>query len=342
MRLTQNMKKLLTINMYGVIRDIKAYIKPEKMECTLSTKKHFWFLDAPEYGNIGDQAIAYSTILFLQDNFPEFDIIEVQQSKTIKYLNWIKKNMKDGDIIVLQGGGNFGNLYPPYEAIRRKVVQSFDKNKIIIFPQSIFYSNDRKGKYELKVAKKIYDNKKNMFIFARDKISFLEFNAKFPNANIKLCPDIVFYLYGKFFTDEKKGLGVCFRKDGEKVEFTKEQKCFINGRRNDYPLVNFIDTICMDNNIIGAKREQIVCDKIKEFAMNELVLTDRLHGMIFSFISKTPCVYFPSKTGKAEYLYNSWLKHSNMISDYSEYKSEKVDEDFKFDFSELINVIVKD
>lgn len=342
MGLIQNMKKLLTVNMYGVIRDIKDYIKQEELICDISSKRHFWFLDAPEYGNIGDQAIAYATTLFLRNNFPEFDIIEIQQSKTIKYLNWIKKNIKEGDIIILQGGGNFGNLYPPYEAVRRKVVQSFTKNKIVIFPQSIFYSDDKKGKYELKIAQKIYNNNKNVVIFARDENSFSEFKQKFPDVEIGLCPDIVFYLYGKTLVDEKTDLGICFRNDSEKVEFTEAQNLFIDERKNDYQLINTIDTICSDNSITGEKRERLVRDKIKEFAVNELVLTDRLHGMIFSFVSKTPCVYFPSKTGKTDYLYNSWLSQSNMITDYTEYKPERFDEDFKFDFSELINVIVRD
>lgn len=341
MGLVQQLKKLLTINMYGVIRDIKGYVNQEEYDIVISSKKHFWFLDAPEYGNIGDQAIAYATTVFLQNNFPEFDLIEIQQAKTIKYLNWIKKNIKDGDVIILQGGGNFGNLYPPYEAVRRKIVQSFPENKIIIFPQSIFYSDDRKGRYELKIAQKIY-RKKNVTIFARDEISYTEFKKKFPQTSVKLCPDIVFYLYGRTTVNNQTGIGVCFRNDSEKVVFTENQNKFIDDRKKEYQQINEIDTICKDNQITREKREQIVLSKIKEFAVNELVLTDRLHGMIFSFVSKTPCVYFPSKTGKADYLYNSWLSQSKMITNSKDYSSERAEEDFAFDFSELINTILKD
>ena len=341
MGLVKQLKKLLTINMYGVIRDIKGYVNQEDYGISISSKKHFWFLDAPEYGNIGDQAIAYATTVFLQENFPEFDIIEIQQSKTIKYLNWIKKSIKDGDIIILQGGGNFGNLYPPYEAVRRRIVQLFSDNKIIIFPQSIFYSDDSKGRHELKIAQNIY-NKKNVIIFARDNNSYTEFKDKFPETSIKLCPDIVLYLYGKLTVDKQVGIGVCFRNDSEKVAFTEDQNQFIDDRKNEYQQINEIDTICTDNQIIGEKRKQIVLNKINEFAVNELVLTDRLHGMIFSFVSKTPCVYFPSKTGKADYLYNSWLSESKMITNSKDYSSERTEEDFSLNFSELIDAILKD
>lgn len=338
MILVKYLKKLLTINTYGKLRDLKGYLNQESYCTSISSKKHFWFLDAPDYGNIGDQAIAYATKLFLSENYSEFDIIEIQQSQIIKYLNWLKNNINESDIIVLQGGGNFGNLYPPYEAVRRKIVQTFSNNKIIIFPQSVYYTNDKKGNYEIKVAKKIY-NKDNIVIFAREKNSYNRLKALFPNVEVGLCPDIVFYLYGRINVEKKNGLGICLRNDSEKIEFNENQVCFIDNKIKCYKNINYIDTICSNNNINSQNREQIVYNKIMEFAVNELVLTDRLHGMIFSFISKTPCVFFPSKTGKASFIYETWLSNSNMISDYKEPQSEIIEEDYTFDFTVLKNAI---
>ncbi|WP_207655903.1 polysaccharide pyruvyl transferase family protein [Ruminococcus flavefaciens] len=327
--------------MYGVLRDLNKYIHQKPWPGGISSKKHFWFIDAPEYGNLGDQAIAYATTCFLTENFADFDVIEIQQSRTAQYINWLKKNIKPDDIIVLQGGGNFGNLYPPYEAVRRKIIKTFSGNKIIIFPQSIYYTNDRKGKRELRIAQKIYASD-NLIIFARDKKSYSDFSVLFPKAQIGICPDIVFYLYGRILNDKKNGLGLCFRNDSEKTIFTESESGFIEESKKKYDKIRLLDTICKDNFIVGDKREQLVCSKIREFAENELVLTDRLHGMIFSFISKTSCVYFPSKTGKTEFLYDSWLSESRMIADHENYNHEFEIEEYKFDFSELIKAIMGD
>ena len=39
-------------------------------------------------------------------------------------------------------------------------------------------------------------------------------------------------------------------------------------------------------------------DKFKDFQKSELVITDRLHGMIFCYITKTPCIVMPNNNHK--------------------------------------------
>lgn len=51
----------LTIDQYGKIRFAKEFVFQKKPEIALSgDKKRVWFLDAPAYGNLGDQAIVYA------------------------------------------------------------------------------------------------------------------------------------------------------------------------------------------------------------------------------------------------------------------------------------------
>ena len=54
--------------------------------------------------------------------------------------------------------------------------------------------------------------------------------------------------------------------------------------------------------------------KLKEFAECETVVTDRLHGMIFSYITSTPCLAVSNSTGKSLYAYNDWLNGSRGIT----------------------------
>ena len=53
--------------------------------------------------------------------------------------------------------------------------------------------------------------------------------------------------------------------------------------------------------------------KRDKFSKAELVITDRLHGMIFSVITKTPCLVFDNKNHKISETYTAWLKDCNYI-----------------------------
>ena len=66
------------------------------------------------------------------------------------------------------------------------------------------------------------------------------------------------------------------------------------------------------NNISEKIRENILKDKFEELQSAKLVITDRLHGMIFSAITETPCVVFDSLTHKIIESYD-WFKNLGYI-----------------------------
>ena len=78
-------------------------------------------------------------------------------------------------IILLQGGGNFGNLYREHADFRKKIISAYPRNKIIILPQSVFY-NDSNLIQEDAV---FYANYSNVIICARDEYSYHFLKAKF-------------------------------------------------------------------------------------------------------------------------------------------------------------------
>ena len=54
-------------------------------------------------------------------------------------------------------------------------------------------------------------------------------------------------------------------------------------------------------------------EKLQEFSQYRLIITDRLHGMVFSYVVGTPCIAIDNKTGKSKALYNDWIKNSPLI-----------------------------
>lgn len=306
----------LTIDQYGKIRFAKEFIFQKKPEIALSGEKHrVWFLDAPAYGNLGDQAIAYAINSFCKSVLPSFEIVEYQEENVIQYLSWLKKNVKKGDVIVLQGGGNLGNLYPRYEFVRRTLVGAFPENGVIIFPQSIFFSEDTVGKCELECSRKVYEENERLTIFARDSVSYAKMKRAFPKTKVRLCPDVVFSLNGLVDTELRSGFGICMRDDREKTVTDKQLTEIIDEVKLCNKEKKRFDTVIeVSCPVIGEYRKRLVLSKLKEFAGCEMVLTDRLHGMIFSYITSTPCIAFANSTGKSQYAYNDWLSTSKNVA----------------------------
>lgn len=91
------------------------------------------YMLTPTHGNLGDQAIAYASYRYLEDNFEDYEIIEVNFKDTYRYAKVLKKILNKDDLIFLHGGGNMGNHYIHEEEARRFIIENFSDNRIISF-----------------------------------------------------------------------------------------------------------------------------------------------------------------------------------------------------------------
>lgn len=130
--------------------------------------KRLFLLQTPTHINIGDHFISVAEIQFLEENFPEYDLIEINEKSVQDFIQF-RKFISKNDIILLHGGGNLGDEYIHHEKLRRDIITLFSKNKIIILPQTIFFSESEKGRKELEESVKIYSLHKDLTICAREK-----------------------------------------------------------------------------------------------------------------------------------------------------------------------------
>ena len=75
--------------------------------------------------------------------------------------------------------------------------------------------------------------------------------------------------------------------------------------------ISFRD-MCVDHSISVSERDWELEQQYSAFRSAELVVTDRLHGMVFSAITGTPCIFLNSKSPKVLGCY-AWLKHLDYI-----------------------------
>ena len=302
-----------------------------------NTKKIIHIL-TPSHENMGDQAIAYATNELLKNEFSEYKTIEIYRNDIYLYAKAIKRIMNKDDIIFTIGGGNMGNLWIKEERDRRFVIRFFKNNKIISMPQTISFTPDDDGKKELEKTKRIYNKHKNLVLIARENKSFNIMKKEFINANIILNPDTVLYLFDKYnANDNRKGIMLCLRNDKESV-LTADKNLLINSLNNNYNDVFNHDTV-IGRNVLKEDREKELEKMLYKFKNSRLVITDRLHGMVFAAITKTPCIVTKSLDHKVTGTYE-WIKKLNYIKlvDNLEFENIKPLIDELTNLDELTNI----
>ena len=268
----------------------------------------------PHHGNLGDNAIALAEENIIETYFSEYEKYVVPEKKLEQCAERVKDYVNDDDIILLHGGGNIGDTYITPEAGRRKVIQTFPNNKIIIFPQTAYFSDTEEGRKVLEESKKIYNNHRNLVILARERKSYHLMKKEFYNAKVYLTPDIVMTMK-ESSNKERKGALLLFRTDKEKTlpdEQIERIKTLAEKEFGSYVLsdMNIWNTIT--NNIAYNKREKHLNDKFSQLQSSQIAITDRLHGMIFAAITETPCIVFSNFNHKIIESYE-WLKNLNYI-----------------------------
>lgn len=314
-------RKIIGDKCYKLLSDIKTFRKLiEKIWNLLVDKKNIKviLIDVPQYGNLGDQAITLGEIAYIYDNYANykfhyFNVGEINLNKPL-VLRVIEKICNNNDIIFLQGGGHFGDLYIESEIKKRLTIEIFKENKIILFPSTLTFSNTTEGDKEKKISQKIYNQHKDLTLILREERSYKEAKSIFTHANVILMPDIVFYLVGtkfqeQFFYDKRNfDISICFRKDKESFFTLSEKENLIVNIKNKYKLVKIFDTN-IECRINSQNREFEVSKLWKKFSESKLIITDRFHGMIFSILTKTPCIVLRSADHKI-------IESLKWISDY--------------------------
>ena len=287
----------------------------------ISEKGHLLMLMVCGWGNIGDLIIAEAEKKFFNDNFKNFIIDEIPTEclckKSLKYLGHEKDKWKH---IIITGGGFLGSLWKENENITKYVLKFFCDKHIVIFPQTFFYENGVMPKK----MKRLYEKCNNIQICVRDKsYNWLNNTLKKKSDYIINLPDIALYLNYSVKNDNRKGILCCFRNDKEKV-LSKEM---INQIISDCKSIN--QTVTLSDTVFPLfinlnERKSFIEDKIKLFYRSELVITDRLHGVLLANICGTPCIFFDNLSHKISGVYDLWLKDNEHINFCTNYINKEI------------------
>ena len=180
------------MNSYEKIHQLKADI--EKKLTPLINQTKCILVGAPYYHNIGDHLIWRGIRDF-------FDQHNLKCLHTFSCFHHPQVGSIDKDCIIFYiGGGNIGDLYLDFSKQLANVVQLFPDNRIIVFPQTIYYDSKTNEKYYLN----LFASHKDLHFCARDKTTLQILSDYFQDSRVLLVPDMAYYINLSWLSSFKK------------------------------------------------------------------------------------------------------------------------------------------
>ncbi len=139
-------------------------------------------LDFPVYRNVGDSAIWLGAIASLRRR----GIHTLRYACSFKTYSRRELARRIGDgTILLSGGGNFGDLYPPHQRLREDVIAGFPAHRIIQLPQSISF----RTREALERSRQVITAHPRLTLLMRDHRSLELAGREYAGVPSQLCPD---------------------------------------------------------------------------------------------------------------------------------------------------------
>lgn len=144
-------------------------------------------LDFPNHPNVGDSAIWVGQISLLRRLGVPLSSYScsVDVPPDMESL----RHAVGERTILLNGGGNLGDLWPQYQDFRERVITAFPNNRIIQLSQTMYF----KSRAALDRTRAVFDSHSRLTLLFRDRESLRMAQREFDVRSL-LCPDMAFGL----------------------------------------------------------------------------------------------------------------------------------------------------
>ena len=301
-------KQILTMNTFADIIQESQRIHFHTFSQLLRDYSHVILVDLPAHENKGYSAIALGEIkmLHMLRKIILFSCTTRQcgESKLAAVRIRAESVGRTNVVVLCQGGGNLGGLYPINDQVRKTVFSTFDGFNIIIFPQGIWV-NIKSDHF--KTLQNVYKRYPNVTILARDMQSLQRAKLGFPENKIILVPDMAFQL-GSVARSMEPSYDIIWIKRADKESSKYGVSEII--KRNTTITVRITDWI----QWLPVNADLTMMEKIKFRTWNGLlflqrgrvVITDRLHGHILSTVLHMPHVLLDTTDNKLAVFHKTW------------------------------------
>lgn len=173
-----------------VMRALKAEL--DRILEVIPRGSRIWYVDYPVYGNIGDLLIMLGTERFFEENR-----IEVVARYSMHDFPR-RPRVPAGCIVVLQGGGNFGDIYQATELFRERVIAGCHNSRVVVLPQTVHFRTQ--GAVDRMVS--VLGQHPDLHVYVRDRESLAFLRHVLPATHVEMAPDMAHYLWPLLWDDQ--------------------------------------------------------------------------------------------------------------------------------------------
>jgi exopolysaccharide biosynthesis predicted pyruvyltransferase EpsI len=141
----------------------------------------------PDYGNVGDSAIWLGMTAILRRLGKRIAYTVSCRERDFQDLG---RRVGTRSALVVNGGGNVGDLWPKHQANLERLLAAFPDNRIVHFPQSVFFASPHREAEALRAMA----GHPSYFLMVRDRGSEGVALRGMPRERVVLCPDAAFAL----------------------------------------------------------------------------------------------------------------------------------------------------
>ncbi|CAB4324101.1 unannotated protein [freshwater metagenome] len=278
-------------------------------------------LDFPHHRNFGDALIFCGELALLR----RMGIKVVSVSDIHTYEPERLREHPADTVMLIHGGGNFGDLYPEHEQFRQRVLVDLSDRRVISLPQSVHFV-DRAGIDECRRSLEAHPD---LTLTWRDRSSFEFARTHFPKCRSHLVPDMAFGLVPwrppRTTLRRRVSVSILGRRDRETTGLRRLADEL--GMNRDWSLAWPEKIVIRPVNwVISAlgRRRGGLADRIRTRAFirhasilaaaaarqvraAELLVTDRLHASITALLLDVDVLAVRSLDHKLEHLLETWL-----------------------------------
>lgn len=281
------------------------------------------YLDLPYYSNIGDALIWMGTEHFLK-NIPH-KCLGRHNIDTFDF-----HPLPSDTVILLNGGGNFGDIWRQHQDFRLRVIQQYTENPIIVLPQTVFYESA-----DILTADVQEMNRHNhLTICVRDTHSMELLKQKGFSGQLLTIPDMAFCIDRECLLTNKIGISkdtlLLLRKDKESpLGNIREDITSADLDIKDWPNLNKSLRTALryirkhtatetDNYFQTNYLPERIKEGVEFVSAYKTVFSTRLHVVILRLLLGLPVKIINNSYGKNLDFYDTWLKDAALVSILSE------------------------
>lgn len=250
--------------------------------------RRVFYMHTPSHTNMGDHAIVQGGIDFIR-NLLGVNPIEVPDRLcSAQVFPDVAAKIAADDIVVVSGGFFLGSVWVDGGAAVRRIVAALPQNPIVVLPQTIHYHDDPAGLALLAEDRRVFCSHPRLMICARDAQSSANIKAFYPGVSTRLCPDMALFPQRKAYNNARSGVLLCLRSDIEAALDAREHDDIARIAEGLGPVR--LTSMMNSRRFYPHQRDEKLEERYAEFSQAQLVITDRLHGVIFAAITGTPCL----------------------------------------------------